>query len=69
VNFAASQPNTIAPEIRITMEITVLNIPKDSTVETTVTRRRRYSSVAGNVTWVDLQSATGNLKSAVHEGS
>jgi hypothetical protein len=49
-NFVGSQPKKIAPEIRITMEIIVLNNSKDSTGDTSVTRHRRYSFVAEIIT-------------------
>ena len=49
-NFEASQPKTIAPEIRMMMAMTVLNMFKDSTSGTRVTRPDRYCFVAETVT-------------------
>src|SRR5260370_39672187 len=80
VNFEASQPNTIVPETRITIAISVFNTQKDSTPGTKVTRQRRHSFVAETVTQAvgskefrsdegDLQSALSNLKSAIQPGS
>ena len=50
VNFEGSQPKTIAPEIRITMAMHVLNIDNDSTSNTTVTLQQRDSSVGETMT-------------------
>jgi hypothetical protein len=50
VNFDGSQPNTIAPETKVTMAMHVLNTGKDSTSGTKVTPQRRDSAVAENVT-------------------
>jgi len=50
VKLSGLQPKTIAPATRITTEISVLNVSKDSTEDTRVTLPARDSSVAETVT-------------------
>ena len=50
LNFIASQPKTIAPAIKITIEIRVLKACKSSTSDTNITLQRRDSFVGETVT-------------------
>jgi hypothetical protein len=50
VNFDGSQPKTMAPALRITMAMSVLNTRKDSITGTAVTRQRHDSFVAETIT-------------------